>query len=202
MQGGVSATHGDNYVHLLDCPVNVERHCLHYNAFQGAMSCCMCGADQPWGGQRGRHGSPEGEGHGRSGHPGHPHRPCHAAGDKLHSTLCRGSWLLLQRCIDMKRACAAFTACHKSLIIYRFVCNAIRIDCGSGCLSSGNWHVAASGSLHYSARMTVFKFPLCGALQVLQDFQENPAAAQKHLKEPTIAAKLQKLVSAGIVRMA
>ncbi|BDA49920.1 Hsp70-Hsp90 organizing protein 1 [Coccomyxa sp. Obi] len=38
--------------------------------------------------------------------------------------------------------------------------------------------------------------------QVLQDFQENPATAQKHLKEPTIAAKLQKLVSAGIVRMA
>lgn len=62
-------------------------------------------------------------------------------------------------------------------------------------------HVAAYALLP-QVRMPVLKFVMSGALQVLQDFQENPAAAQKHLKEPTIAAKLQKLVSAGIVRMA
>jgi stress-induced-phosphoprotein 1 len=38
--------------------------------------------------------------------------------------------------------------------------------------------------------------------QVLQDFQENPQAAQKHTRQPQIMAKLQKLVNAGIVRMA
>ena len=38
--------------------------------------------------------------------------------------------------------------------------------------------------------------------QVLQDFQENPKAAQEHTKNPGIMAKIQKLVNAGIVRMA
>jgi len=38
--------------------------------------------------------------------------------------------------------------------------------------------------------------------QVLQDFQENPKAAQQHASNPTIMAKIQKLVNAGIVRMA
>ena len=38
--------------------------------------------------------------------------------------------------------------------------------------------------------------------QVLQDFQENPKAAQAHLKQPVIMEKIQKLVAAGIVRMA
>ncbi len=47
-----------------------------------------------------------------------------------------------------------------------------------------------------------FRRVLCRAQQVLQDFQENPAAAQAHLKQPAIMAKIQKLVSAGIVRMA
>lgn len=37
--------------------------------------------------------------------------------------------------------------------------------------------------------------------QVLQDFQENPKAAQQHAKQPDIMAKIQKLVNAGIVRM-
>mmetsp|Transcript_5922 Transcript_5922/g.10655 ORF Transcript_5922/g.10655 Transcript_5922/m.10655 type:complete len:570 (-) Transcript_5922:96-1805(-) len=37
--------------------------------------------------------------------------------------------------------------------------------------------------------------------QVLQDFQENPKAAQEHLKHPEIMGKIQKLVSAGIVQM-
>lgn len=53
------------------------------------------------------------------------------------------------------------------------------------------------------------RFPSCKlshscstARQVLQDFQENPAAAQKHLKQPQIMEKLQKLINAGIVRMA
>ena len=36
--------------------------------------------------------------------------------------------------------------------------------------------------------------------QVLQDFQENPQAAQRHTKSPMIMEKLQKLINAGIVR--
>ena len=42
----------------------------------------------------------------------------------------------------------------------------------------------------------------CMVPQVLQDFQENPQAAQRHLKNPMIMEKLQKLINAGIVRMA
>ncbi|KAJ3680301.1 hypothetical protein LUZ60_016579 [Juncus effusus] len=37
--------------------------------------------------------------------------------------------------------------------------------------------------------------------QVLVDFQENPAAAQDHLKNPQVRNKIQKLVAAGIVQM-
>ncbi|KAL6004894.1 hypothetical protein ACLOJK_005451 [Asimina triloba] len=37
--------------------------------------------------------------------------------------------------------------------------------------------------------------------QVLVDFQENPKAAQDHLKNPQVMDKIQKLVSAGIVQM-
>ncbi|KAJ6849537.1 hsp70-Hsp90 organizing protein 2-like [Iris pallida] len=37
--------------------------------------------------------------------------------------------------------------------------------------------------------------------QVLVDFQENPKAAQDHLKNPQVMHKIQKLVSAGIVQM-
>ncbi|WOL00082.1 hsp70-Hsp90 organizing protein [Canna indica] len=37
--------------------------------------------------------------------------------------------------------------------------------------------------------------------QVLIDFQENPKAAQDHLKNPQVMHKIQKLVSAGIVQM-
>ncbi|CAL9780935.1 unnamed protein product [Musa acuminata subsp. burmannicoides] len=37
--------------------------------------------------------------------------------------------------------------------------------------------------------------------QVLIDFQENPKAAQEHLKNPQVMHKIQKLVSAGIVQM-
>ncbi|GFP81793.1 hsp70-hsp90 organizing protein 3 [Phtheirospermum japonicum] len=37
--------------------------------------------------------------------------------------------------------------------------------------------------------------------QVLQDFQENPKAAQEHQKNPSVMSKIQKLVSAGIVQV-
>ncbi|RZC54006.1 hypothetical protein C5167_012854 [Papaver somniferum] len=37
--------------------------------------------------------------------------------------------------------------------------------------------------------------------QVLSDFQENPNAAQSHLKSPEVMEKIQKLVSAGIVQI-
>ncbi|KAL5213615.1 hypothetical protein ABZP36_002767 [Zizania latifolia] len=37
--------------------------------------------------------------------------------------------------------------------------------------------------------------------QVLTDFQENPKAAQEHLKNPGVMQKIQKLVNAGIVQM-
>ncbi|CAN6252531.1 unnamed protein product [Urochloa humidicola] len=37
--------------------------------------------------------------------------------------------------------------------------------------------------------------------QVLIDFQENPRAAQEHMKNPGVMQKIQKLVSAGIVQM-
>ncbi|XP_068650142.1 hsp70-Hsp90 organizing protein 3-like [Aristolochia californica] len=37
--------------------------------------------------------------------------------------------------------------------------------------------------------------------QVLVDFQESPASAQEHLKNPQVMHKIQKLVSAGIVQL-
>ncbi|XP_052170641.1 hsp70-Hsp90 organizing protein 3-like [Diospyros lotus] len=37
--------------------------------------------------------------------------------------------------------------------------------------------------------------------QVLVDFQENPKAAQEHMKNPQVMNKIQKLVSAGIVQV-
>lgn len=37
--------------------------------------------------------------------------------------------------------------------------------------------------------------------QILSDFQENPGAAQNHLKNPDVMHKIQKLVSAGIVQV-
>ncbi|KAL1214118.1 Hsp70-Hsp90 organizing protein 3 [Cardamine amara subsp. amara] len=37
--------------------------------------------------------------------------------------------------------------------------------------------------------------------QVLVDFQENPKAAQEHMKNPMVMDKIQKLVSAGIVQV-
>ena len=37
--------------------------------------------------------------------------------------------------------------------------------------------------------------------QVLQDFQEDPAAAARHATQPEVMAKIQKLVSAGLVRL-
>jgi hypothetical protein len=45
------------------------------------------------------------------------------------------------------------------------------------------------------------KFDRAGnILQVLMDFQENPSAAQHHLKDPGVAMKIQKLINAGIVQ--
>ncbi|XP_047325573.1 hsp70-Hsp90 organizing protein 3-like [Impatiens glandulifera] len=37
--------------------------------------------------------------------------------------------------------------------------------------------------------------------QVLVDFQENPKAAQEHMKNPSVMNKVQKLISAGIVQV-
>jgi stress-induced-phosphoprotein 1 len=37
--------------------------------------------------------------------------------------------------------------------------------------------------------------------QVLTDFQENPKAAQEHMKNPMVMGKIQKLVNAGIVQV-
>ncbi|KAI8065522.1 hypothetical protein BC940DRAFT_276147 [Gongronella butleri] len=37
--------------------------------------------------------------------------------------------------------------------------------------------------------------------QILQQMQENPKAAQEHLKNPQIAANIRKLMSAGVLRM-
>ena len=37
--------------------------------------------------------------------------------------------------------------------------------------------------------------------QVLQDLSQNPAAAQHHLQNPDIMAKIQKLVEAGVIRV-
>lgn len=37
--------------------------------------------------------------------------------------------------------------------------------------------------------------------QVLQDFQEDPKAAQQHLRQPEIMAKIQKLAAAGIIQL-
>lgn len=37
--------------------------------------------------------------------------------------------------------------------------------------------------------------------QVLQDLQENPRTAQKHMQQPQIRMKLDKLIKSGIVRM-
>jgi stress-induced-phosphoprotein 1 len=37
--------------------------------------------------------------------------------------------------------------------------------------------------------------------QVLTDLQENPSAAQDHMKNPSVMNKIQKLISAGIVQM-
>lgn len=38
-------------------------------------------------------------------------------------------------------------------------------------------------------------------LQVLQDMQEDPAAAQQHMRHPDIARKIEKLVAAGILQI-
>jgi stress-induced-phosphoprotein 1 len=38
--------------------------------------------------------------------------------------------------------------------------------------------------------------------QVLKECQETPGSLAKHLRDPGIATKLQKLMGAGIIRMA
>jgi hypothetical protein len=37
--------------------------------------------------------------------------------------------------------------------------------------------------------------------QVLKECQETPGSLSKHLRNPSIASKLQKLMGAGIIRM-
>ena len=48
-------------------------------------------------------------------------------------------------------------------------------------------------------------WPACTAclycLQVLQDMQEDPKAAQTHMRHPDIAKKVEKLVAAGIIQI-
>lgn len=39
-------------------------------------------------------------------------------------------------------------------------------------------------------------------MQVLRDMQENPAYGQAALKDPIIAAKIQKLITAGVLKVA
>ena len=39
-------------------------------------------------------------------------------------------------------------------------------------------------------------------MQVLRDMQENPTAGQAALKDPVIMAKIQKLIAAGVLKMA
>jgi len=36
---------------------------------------------------------------------------------------------------------------------------------------------------------------------VLRDMQEDPSSAQRHLRDPGIAAKFEKLVASGIVQV-
>ncbi len=38
-------------------------------------------------------------------------------------------------------------------------------------------------------------------LQVLRDMQEDPKAAQQHMRHPEIAAKVEKLIAAGIIQV-
>ncbi len=38
-------------------------------------------------------------------------------------------------------------------------------------------------------------------LQVLRDMQEDPASAQQHMRHPEIAAKVDKLIAAGIIQV-
>ena len=46
--------------------------------------------------------------------------------------------------------------------------------------------------------MAIMRDPVMN--QVLQDLKDNPAAAQRALKDPSIMANLDKLVAAGIIR--
>jgi len=37
--------------------------------------------------------------------------------------------------------------------------------------------------------------------QILEDMQRDPGAAQSHLKNPLVMSKIQKLISAGILKV-
>jgi len=39
-------------------------------------------------------------------------------------------------------------------------------------------------------------------MMILRDLQENPKAGQAALKDPTVMAKIQKLIAAGVLKMA
>jgi len=39
-------------------------------------------------------------------------------------------------------------------------------------------------------------------MQVLRDMQENPAAGQAAMRDPTIQGKIQKLIAAGVLKVA
>lgn len=62
-------------------------------------------------------------------------------------------------------------------------------------------NVCFVGILESSCLYTVANVVTFLVSQVLIDFQENPRAAQEHLKNPGVMQKIQKLVSAGIVQM-
>jgi stress-induced-phosphoprotein 1 len=42
---------------------------------------------------------------------------------------------------------------------------------------------------------------MLGETEVLTDLQENPKAAQEHMKNPMVMGRIQNLVSAGILQV-
>ena len=47
--------------------------------------------------------------------------------------------------------------------------------------------------------MSIMQDPVMSA--ILQQAQSDPAALQEHMKNPSVRAKVQKLVAAGVIRV-